>query len=648
MRRLLLALLTFLAGLNISSAQTPTSQQPARFSLSLSPYAAEDDNTLVVLTFTADIDSGWHIYATSPCDDPFAGPFPTSVAFDELLDCQAIGSLTSSGSVVEAFDDMFGCIVRYHRGHVVFQQLLSTSSSDFRMRGSLQYVACSSELCTAPESVEFSLTAADLSQADVNNVTSNVKGADEDIAGIVKGADEDFVSRIKKLLIIFLGCFAGGLIALVTPCVWPILIVTISFFIKRAASAQQSQRDALIYGLSIVAIYLLVGLVVAFFFGASAPNVIATSAVLNIFFTLLLLAFGLSFMGAFELTLPSSWTTATDAAARRLTGLPSLFMMAATLVIASFSCTATISGFLLVQVAAEAAFTAPLVGMFGFSLALALPFSLCALFPKLLNRLPRSGGWMNTLKVTLGFVELAFALKFFSVADMAYNWQLLSREAFIALWAALSFALSLYLFGIVRLHHDDDNQRIGALRTLLATIALAFALYMTSGLLGAPLKAVSAFVPVSVDASRNAPRTTSQLNHSLDLDEALAEARRTKRQVLVEFTGYGCVNCRKMEQNVLADPRVGQRIAEDYIFVSLYVDDRTPLPDIQQVTTRAGSQKTLRTVGDKWSHLQQERYGVNAQPYYLILDTTSIPISAPYTFDDNVDHFLTFLQQNSK
>jgi len=435
----------------------------------------------------------------------------------------------------------------------------------------------------------------------------------------------------------------GGLVALVTPCVWPIIPMTVSFFLKRSGDKKKGIRDAIIYGISIVVIYLALGLIVTAIFGASALNALSTNAIFNIFFFLMLVVFAASFFGAFELQLPSSWSNAVDSKAEKTGGLLGIFLMAFTLTLVSFSCTGPIIGFLLVEVSTSGDLLAPAIGMLGFAIALALPFTLFAVFPSWLKSMPKSGGWMNTVKVVLGFIELAFALKFLSVADLAYGWHILDRETFLALWIGLTISLAMYLFGLIKFPHDDaDERNISVTRFFLGLISLAFAIYMIPGLWGAPLKAISAFAPPmsTQDFNLQSSEVKAKTN---DYDLGMQMAQTSDKPVLIDFTGYGCVNCRKMEAAVWTDPQVADIMSNDYVLIQLFVDDKTPLLEPIMVTVN-GQQQKLRTVGDKWSYLQSSKFGANAQPFYVLLDHQGNPLSRSYAFDDDVDHYLDFLK----
>ncbi len=441
---------------------------------------------------------------------------------------------------------------------------------------------------------------------------------------------------------LFIFGFIGGLLALFTPCVWPIIPMTVSFFLKRTQSRKKAVSDALMYGAAIVVIYLVLGMAITLIFGASALNNMATNAVFNILFFAILVFFAVSFFGAFEIVLPSSWSTKMDAKADSTKGLLSIFFMAFTLVLVSFSCTGPIIGTLLVEAASKGSFIGPAIGMFGFALALALPFSLFAIFPNMMHSMPQSGGWLNTVKVVLAFLELALALKFLSVADLAYGWGILDREVFLVLWIVIFALLGFYLLGKIRFPHDDKVEHVSVPRLFLAIIALAFSIYMIPGLWGAPLKAISAFAP---------PMSTQDFNlydqevhpDFMHYESGMQFARQQNKPVLLDFSGYGCVNCRKMENAVWQDARVKNLIEKEYVLITLMVDDKTTLPDIIEIE-EYGKIRKLRTVGDKWSYLQRYKFGANAQPFYVLLSPEGKPLAPSYAFDENADNFLRFLR----
>ena len=441
---------------------------------------------------------------------------------------------------------------------------------------------------------------------------------------------------------IFITGFAGGLLALFTPCVWPIIPMTVSFFLKRSKDKKKGIRDAWTYGASIVVIYVTLGLAITLVFGASALNALSTNAVFNILFCLMLVVFAASFFGAFEITLPSKWSTAVDSKAEATSGLLSIFLMAFTLSLVSFSCTGPIIGFLLVQVSTTGSVVAPAIGMLGFAIALALPFTLFALFPSWLKSMPKSGGWMNIIKVTLGFLELAFALKFLSVADLAYGWRILDRETFLALWIVLFVLLGFYLLGKIKFPHDDDDTKVSVPRFFMALASLAFAVYMVPGLWGAPLKAVSAFAPPMQTQDFNLYNNEVHAKFD-DYDLGMEYARQHGKPVMLDFTGYGCVNCRKMELAVWTNPKVSDIINNDYVLITLYVDNKTPLPSPVKIVEN-GTERTLRTVGDKWSYLQRVKFGANAQPFYVLIDNEGKPLNKSYSYDEDIPKYIEFLQ----
>ena len=511
----------------------------------------------------------------------------------------------------------------------------------------VRYNACDDKMCTAPETFEF--------------VT---------LVEEAKGDEAKGVEGEKSIWWVFVMGLLGGLLAIFTPCVWPIIPMTVSFFIKRGGAAKGTTnatvvRDAILYGLSIVIIYVGLGLLVTLIFGASALNALSTNAVVNIIFFLILVLFAASFFGAFEITLPSSWSTALNSKSSNTTGFLSILLMAFTLVVVSFSCTGPIIGTLLVEAAGKS-LLAPAMGMLGFALALALPFSLFAMFPSVLKKLPKSGGWMNTFKVTLAFLELALALKFLSVADLAYGWHILDREVFVSLWIIIFALLGLYLLGLIAFPHDDeDHRKTSVPRLFLAIISLAFAMYMVPGLWGAPLRAISAFAPPmstqdwvmsagglgvqefsSLGVKGGDYKTMS--NHGgqitfTDYDEGMAYAKENGMPVFLDFNGFGCVNCRKMEAAVLSKPEVAEHMHK-YVLISLIVDDKTKLVE-PIVLEENGKKTTLKTVGDKWSYMQRVQYQSNAQPYYVQLDADGNRIvEGSYAYDEDIEKFLNWLK----
>ena len=598
------------------------------------------------LRISATIDAGWHLYSTELEDGPTAATLVVETINGARLD----GKLGFEGKEIEKYDDMFGMDVRYFENKVTFVQRFAIESDDYTVQGYFQYGACDDQSCLPPTNVEFSYKGQQ-STANSQQLTANSQQPSSPFGALW----EPVISELgqpkgtadtsnQSLWVIFLLGLAGGLVALVTPCVWPIIPMTVSFFLKRSGDKKKGRRDAYIYGVSIVVIYVLLGLFVTLVFGASALNALSTAAIPNLFFFLLLVVFAMSFMGAFELTLPEKWTTAVDGKAEKTGGLLGIFLMAFTLTLVSFSCTGPIIGFLLVEVSTTGNIMAPTIGMLGFSVALALPFTLFAIFPAWIKAAPKSGGWMNTVKVVLAFVELAFALKFLSVADLAYGWHILDRETFLALWIALFALLGAYLVKWIQFPHDDDDDRkVAVPRFMLGLLSFAFAIYMVPGLWGAPCKAISAFAP---------PMSTQDFNlyeqelhpDAMDYDQGMAIARQEGKPVMLDFSGYGCVNCREMEQSVLADEKVINLIENDYVLISLYVDDKTPLAEPIRLTEN-GKEVVLRTIGDKWSYLQRSKFGANAQPFYVLLDNTGHPLTTSRSYDEDIDAYVKFLEE---
>lgn len=600
------------------------------------------------LVFNATIEDGWHMYTT---ENGEGGPMPAALRVDALQGAELDGTLQSVGDAHTEYDSTFEMDLTFfaHAGSFV-QKLKITDPENYHIEGLLEAQACVEGSCM-PLELFFSYSkgeAAAVEEAPAEEAavanplwTPVIEQLNE--AG--NQAAED-AGASKSLLAIFIAGFVGGLVALFTPCVWPIIPMTVSFFLKRSKDRSQGIRDAITYGIFIIVIYVTLGLLVTLIFGASALNALSTNAVFNIIFFLMLVIFAASFFGAFEITLPASWSNAIDSKAEKTTGLLSIFFMAFTLALVSFSCTGPIIGFLLVEISTTGSIIAPTMGMFGFAVALALPFTLFALFPSMLKSAPRSGGWMNSIKVVLGFIELALSLKFLSVADLAYGWGLLNRPTFLALWIVIFASLGFYLVGKLKFPHDDDLPYVSVPRYFLAMISFAFAIYMVPGLWGAPCKAVSAFAPpmYTQDFSLYVDEVEAEYH---DYEQGMQAAMQAGKPVLVDFTGYGCVNCREMEASVWTDDKVRDIMREDYVLVSLYVDDKTPLAVPMEVVEN-GQKRTLKTVGDKWSFLQRYKFGANAQPFYVILDNEGNPLSGSYAFDKDVEHFLEFLNTGLK
>ncbi|WP_300812296.1 cytochrome c biogenesis protein CcdA [uncultured Bacteroides sp.] len=663
MKKILFSLLFIaIAGAMAVQAQI---QEPVKFKSEWKNVSA----TEAEIVFTATIDQGWHVYSTDLGD---GGPISATFNIDKISGAELAGKLRPVGKEISGYDAMFEMNVRYFEHSVQFIQKLKLTGGAYQVEGFLEYGACNDENCLPPTQVEFNYSgkaegaapaAAPVAAAPVEasadtastEAVSVIGGADGPTSIAVSGNDlwSPVIDELNALgettsqedlswIYIFITGFVGGLVALFTPCVWPIIPMTVSFFLKRSKDKKKGIRDAWTYGASIVVIYVTLGLAITGIFGASALNALSTNAIFNIFFCLMLVVFAASFFGAFEITLPSKWSNAVDSKAEATTGLLSIFLMAFTLSLVSFSCTGPIIGFLLVQVSTTGNMIAPAIGMLGFAIALALPFTLFALFPSWLKSMPKSGGWMNVIKVTLGFLELAFALKFLSVADLAYGWRILDRETFLALWIVLFALLGFYLLGKIKFPHDDDNTKVSVPRFFLALASLAFAVYMVPGLWGAPLKAVSAFAPPMKTQDFNL--YTNEVHAQFtDYDLGMEYARRQGKPVMLDFTGYGCVNCRKMELAVWTDQKVSDLINNDYVLITLYVDDKTPLPAPMKIMEN-GKERTLRTVGDKWSYLQRVKFGANAQPFYVLIDNEGLPLNKSYSYDEDIDLYVNFLQ----
>ena len=655
-------------------------QEPVKFKSELKTLAAGEAE----IVFTATIDKGWHVYSTDLGD---GGPISATFNVEKISGATVVGKLQPKGKEIASYDKLFEMNVRYFESTAQFVQKLKLTGGDYKIEGFLEFGACNDENCLPPTQVEFNFSGkaeaakgaaaatpaekvtapAEDTKPETQPVFQTVTPADTASTGIIGGADgptdinvagnidlwkpvindlqsygETTSQEDMSWFYIFITGFLGGLLALFTPCVWPIIPMTVSFFLKRSKDKKKGIRDAWTYGASIVVIYVTLGLAITLIFGASALNALSTNAVFNILFCLMLVVFAASFFGAFELTLPSKWSNAVDSKAEATSGLLSIFLMAFTLSLVSFSCTGPIIGFLLVQVSTTGSVVAPAIGMLGFAIALALPFTLFALFPSWLKSMPKSGGWMNVIKVTLGFLELEFALKLLSVADLAYGWRILDRETFLALWIVLFALLGFYLLGKIKFPHDDDNTKVGVGRFFMALFSLAFAVYMVPGLWGAPLKAVSAFAPPMQTQDFNLYNNEVHAKFD-DYDLGMEYARQHGKPVMLDFTGYGCVNCRKMELAVWTDSKVSDIINNDYVLITLYVDNKTPLTSPVKVTEN-GRERTLRTVGDKWSYLQRVKFGANAQPFYVLIDNEGRPLNKSYSYDEDIPKYIEFLQ----
>ena len=646
------------------------------------------------IIFHATIDDGWHVYSTELGDD---GPIEATFNVEKMEGAELVGKLTPVGKVIKKMDKLFNMELKYFEKEATFIQKIRFTKPQYDIDCYLEYGACSDASCLPPSEVALKekgpscvpSVASDLRSSATGSGTVSAtgsgtvsSGADDKPSGaseqedtiyagsdpqppILGGSETDLWAPVtdelralgsgeelakQSLLWLLLMGFVAGLLAVCMPCIWPIIPMTVSFFLKRSKdNTKKGIRDAFTYGLSIIVIYLGLGLLVTALFGSDTLNAMSTNAVFNVFLFLLLMVFALSFFGWFEIRLPDSWANKVDTKASETSGLLSIFLMAFTLVLVSFSCTGPIIGMLLVQTTTTGNWLAPAVGMFGFALALALPFTLFAMFPSWLKSAPKSGSWMTTLKIVLGFIELAFSLKFLSVADLAYGWHILDREVFLSLWIVIFALLGAYLVGWLKFQVDEIGGELHKPMPVLCImgglVSLAFAVYMVPGLWGAPCKAVSAFAPPMSTQDFNLNQKVVEAEY-LDYESGIAAARAQHKPVFIDFTGFGCVNCRKMEASVWADARVADKLNNDYVLISLYVDDKTPLKEPMVVTDAQGNQKTLRTVGAKWSYLQSHKFGANAQPFYVALDpTTGKPLTGSRGFNEDVQAYMDFLNQ---
>ena len=666
--------LTIVLLMMVTAAAIAQLKDPVHFTTQLKELKGNEAE----LVFSATIDAGWHVYSTGLGDD---GPISASFNAVKMDGVETVGKLQARGNEIKQFDKLFDMELRFFEKAVTFVQKIRFTKPEYDIDCYVEYGACNDESCLPPSEAALKVkgkspvksedSAAAIPEAEKGDEASTEKGDDAsaekgDSLTAVKNdslvAERDSSSLplwqpvISELnayngdspssdnmswWLIFLEGLLGGFIALFTPCVWPIIPMTVSFFLKRNKDRSKAIREAMTYGLSIVIIYVLLGLAVTLLFGASALNALATNAVFNIFFCLLLVVFAASFFGAFEITLPSSWSNKIDAKSESTTGLLSIFLMAFTLVLVSFSCTGPIIGFLLVAVSTQGSIVAPTIGMLGFAIALAIPFTLFAMFPSLLKSAPKSGGWMNVVKVTLGFIELAFALKFLSVADLAYGWHILDREVFLSLWIVIFGLLGFYLLGWLKFPHDDEGHRTNVPQFFLAMVSLAFTVYMIPGLWGAPLKAISAFAPPMNTQDFNLQKVTTEPRFH-DYELGMSAARAEGKPVMIDFTGFGCVNCRKMEAAVWSDAQVAEILNNKYVLISLFVDNKTALPEPIEVTEN-GQTRTLRTVGDKWSYLQRVKFGANAQPFYVLLDNEGRPVNGSRSYNEDIQEYIHFL-----
>ena len=688
MKKLISSIMLALIAL-VAQAQILT---PVKWKIKLDDKGGAPEKEIV---FTATADKGWHLYDMNL---PEGGPVSTSFTFETLNGAELIGQPVPSVKPTTVYDEQFAMNLRWYPGTVSFTQKLKvTDPAKFKAEGEVEFMACNDETCLPPDQIPFSFDkksihvdpalAANSSTTEVDKedataiqpdtqvvaeeaselntpdpaaketpATTSPKASDSltdspnlwsPVIDQLKSFGDATVSAADtSWLFIFFAGFLGGLIALLTPCVWPMIPMPVSFFLKRTKDRKKAIRDAITYGLSIIVIYLVMGLLITGIFGASALNDLSTNAIFNILFFLLLVVFAGSFFGAFELVLPASWTSKLDSKADSTTGILSIFFMSFTLVLVSFSCTGPIIGTLLVQAASMGTAVGPAIGMFGFALALSIPFSVFAIFPNMLQSMPKSGGWLNSVKVVLGFLELALALKFLSVADLAYGWRLLDREAFIVLWIVIFSLLGVYLLGKIKFSHDSEVKYVSVPRLFMAIISFAFAIYMVPGLWGAPLKAISAFAPPLYTQDFNLYKNEVHAAFD-DYESGMAYAKKVNKPVMIDFSGFGCVNCRKMEASVWTDPKVKQMLENDYVLITLMVDDKTKLPQPIEIQEN-GKTRKLKTIGDKWSYLQRSKFGSNAQPFYILLNDEGQPLGPSYAFNEDVSKYIQFLQNGLK
>ena len=688
MKKLISSIMLALLAL-VAQAQILT---PVKWKIKLDDKGGAPEKEIV---FTATADKGWHLYDMNL---PEGGPVSTSFTFETLNGAELIGQPVPSVKPTTVYDEQFAMNLRWYPGTVSFiQKLKITDPAKFKVEGEVEFMACNDETCLPPDQIPFSFdkksihvdpalaansSTTEVDKEDATTVQPDTQVVAEDASELntpdptaketpattsPKASDSltdspnlwsPVIDQLKAFgdstvsaadtswLFIFFAGFLGGLIALLTPCVWPMIPMTVSFFLKRTKDRKKAIRDAITYGLSIIVIYLVMGLLITGIFGASALNDLSTNAIFNILFFLLLVVFAVSFFGAFELVLPASWTSKLDSKADSTTGILSIFFMSFTLVLVSFSCTGPIIGTLLVQAASMGTAVGPAIGMFGFALALSIPFSVFAIFPNMLQSMPKSGGWLNSVKVVLGFLELALALKFLSVADLAYGWRLLDREAFIVLWIVIFSLLGVYLLGKIKFSHDSEVKYVSVPRLFMAIISFAFAIYMVPGLWGAPLKAISAFAPPLYTQDFNLYKNEVHAAFD-DYESGMAYAKKVNKPVMIDFSGFGCVNCRKMEASVWTDPKVKQMLENDYVLITLMVDDKTKLPQPIEIQEN-GKTRKLKTIGDKWSYLQRSKFGSNAQPFYILLNDEGQPLGPSYAFNEDVSKYIQFLQNGLK
>ncbi len=613
------------------------------------------------IVWTAVIEEGWHIYGM---EMPKGLDIPltlTSFEISASAGAELIGAVTPDRASMVHLDPVMNAEIPWWEGTISFRQAfkLVDGAEGARFNGTYSYMACNATSCTKPETEDFEVTFGDTShlrpifdteeKEEQNIQIAPVAASDEENAwwapvDLSINSSQNVVSQSSWWAILLMG-FIGGLLALLTPCVWPMIPMTVSFFLKTSKERSKSIRNAIIYGLSIIVIFLVLGIVISVIFGASALNELATSAVFNIIFFLLLVVFAISFFGAFDIKLPSKWSNKIDEKAETTSGVLSIFFMAFTLVLVSFSCTGPIIGTLLVEAASQGSIAGPALGMGGFAFGLALPFALFAIFPSFLQGMPKSGGWLNSVKVVLGFIELILSLKFLSVADLAYGWRILDREVFVSIWIVLFTLLGMYLLGKLRFPHDSESPKTSVLGFFLATISFSFAVYLLPGLWGAPLKTISAFAPPIATQDFNLYH--EEIPVFEDYEEGMAYAKKEGKPVMLDFTGYGCVNCRKMEMAVFDTPDVKAKIENDYVLIRLYVDEKADLANPYTVEENGRTRK-IKTVGDRWSYLQRYKFGTNQQPYYVLVDNNGQPLNGSREYDENVAEFLNWLNEGTE
>lgn len=648
--------------------------EPIHWDVKLKPI----NNTEYQVVYHATIDEGWHLYNMNL---PEGGPVSTSFEYETVKGLSLNGKVTASSKPVTKKDEIFGMVLSWFVNDAVFiQKIKVTDAKSFHFKGHVQFMACNDESCLPPTPYDFEFSSKDLAKkvesagktaendaksienskpAETNVDSTNEASIIVPSADTLKTTSELTGNPLWKPVIaelnilnsdktsekhgttwwfILLSGFIGGLLALLTPCVWPIIPMTVSFFLKRNKDRKKAVREALLYGLSIIVIYLILGIGITLLFGASALNSLSTNAFFNLLFFALLVVFAISFFGAFEIVLPSSWTNKMDQKADSTSGLLSIFFMAFTLALVSFSCTGPIIGTLLVQAATTGSVAGPALGMFGFATALAIPFAFFALFPNWLQRMPKSGGWLQTVKIVLGFLELALALKFLSVADLAYGWGILSRQTFLILWIAI--------FGVMGLWLLFRMKKFSVVRLLVGLISLAFSGWMVTGFWGAPLASISAFAPPATE--KDSKLYNNQVHAAfMDFEAGMAFASANNKPVMIDFSGYGCVNCRKMENSVWQDPQVKAILMNDYVLITLMVDDKTKLDKPIEVV-ESGKTRTLRSVGDKWSYLQRHKFGANAQPFYVLLDNDANLLGPSRAYDEDTKAYIEFLNTGLK